>query len=209
VPNGQIPAILGTVSLGERSVPSENQTIGVSIEGSDSGRGARVLQTLPRSPAAAVGLRQNDFITKVNDTAIDSGISLIRFLDKIKVGDELKLVVQRGNQILNMTLKAAEVSEQSQRRNAMNQGGPFGISRVHDGFATVLQHDTVLRPADCGGPIVTLDGKLIGLNIARAGRTETYTISVAKFRQIVETLKSQVQQPTDTSELPADQNTSE
>ena len=190
VPNGQIPAILGAVSIGERSIPSENLMIGVSIDSSESWKGARVMQTLPRSPAASVGLRQNDLITKVNDTPIDSGPTFTRFLDKIKVGDELKLVVQRGREILSMTLKAVESLDMAQRRTAttMNQGGPFGISRVREGFSCVMQHDTVLRPADCGGPIVTLDGKLIGVNIARAGRTETYALPVARFRQIIDTL---------------------
>ena len=29
---------------------------------------------------------------------------------------------------------------------------------------------------DCGGPLVDLSGKVIGINIARAGRTETYAL---------------------------------
>jgi len=198
VPNGPIPAILGVVSLGERSIPSENLMIGVSIDGSDSLKGARVMQTLPRLPAATVGLRQNDLITRVNDTPIDSGPAFTRFLDKIKVGDELQLVVERGREVLSMTLKAVEAPDMAQRRSAvaMNQGGPFGISRVRDGFSSVMQHDGVVRPTDCGGPIVTLDGKLLGVNIARAGRTETYALPVAKFRQIVETLQNQAKQST-------------
>ena len=193
VPNGTIPAILGVVSLGERSIPSENPMIGVSIDSSDSWKGARVMQTLPRSPAAAVGLRQNDLITKVNDTPIDSGSAFTRFLDTIKVGDELNLVVQRGREILPMTLKAAEAPDMAQRRSAiaMNQGGPFGTSKVRDGFASVMQHDSVVRPTDCGGPVVSLDGKLLGVNIARAGRTETYALPIARFRQIVESLQNQ------------------
>jgi len=190
VPNGQIPAILGAVSIGERSIPSENLMIGVSIDSSEAWKGARIMQTLPRSPAAAAGLRQNDLITKVNDSSMDSGPMFTRFLDKVKVGDELTLVVQRGREELSITLKAAEALDMAQRRTAvtMNQGGPFGISKVREGFSCVLQHDSVVRPSDCGGPVVTLDGRLIGVNIARAGRTETYAHPVAKFRQIVETL---------------------
>ena len=40
----------------------------------------------------------------------------------------------------------------------------------------ILQHDSVLKPSECGGPLVDLDGKVVGINIARAGRTETYAI---------------------------------
>ena len=51
-----------------------------------------------------------------------------------------------------------------------------GVSGRADDFPAVIQHDTVLRPADCGGPVVDLSGKVVGVNIAHAGRTETYCI---------------------------------
>ena len=157
---------------------------------SDSGKGARVLQTLPRSPGAAVGLRQNDVITRINETDIANHAELAVFFEKVRVGDSLTLTVRRGSEMLLLTLQATEPSGQATRRNAMNEGGPFGVSRIHDGFSNVLQHDSVVRPNDCGGPIVTLDGRLVGINIARGGRTETYAIPMVRFRQIIEELKT-------------------
>ena len=189
VPEGNIPAVLGAVSISKRSIPSENLLIGVSIDGNSSEQGARILQTLPRSSAAAVGLRQDDVITKINETDIENHATLAEFFEKVTPGDQLKLTVLRGSQILSVTLQAMNVSELAERRDAMNQGGPFGISRVHDGFPGVVQHDSILRPTDCGGPIVTLDGRLVGVNIARAGRTETYTIPATKLRQVVKELQ--------------------
>ena len=50
------------------------------------------------------------------------------------------------------------------------------LSRRRFGFPSVFQHDSILRPVDCGGPLVDLDGKVIGFNIARAGRTESYAV---------------------------------
>jgi serine protease Do len=44
------------------------------------------------------------------------------------------------------------------------------------GFPSVFQHDTVIAPQFMGGPLVDLQGRVIGINIARAGRTETYAI---------------------------------
>lgn len=191
VPGRDVPAVLGAVSLGERSIPSENLSIGVSIESDDSDRGARVLQTLPRSSAATAGLRQNDVITKINETDIENHAVFAAFFETVKAGDDLKLTVRRGNEIFSTTLRAMDTSELVARRKAMNEGGPFGISRLHDGFPAVVQHDGVVRPTDCGGPVMSLDGGLIGINIARAGRTETYALPAAKFRQIVEKLRTQ------------------
>ena len=57
----------------------------------------------------------------------------------------------------------------------MNSLG-VGVSKRSDDFPAVIQHDTVLRPVDCGGPVVDLSGKVVGVNIAHAGRTETYCL---------------------------------
>jgi serine protease Do len=50
------------------------------------------------------------------------------------------------------------------------------LSNLRTGFPTILQHDSVLAPEECGGPLVNLDGKVVGFNIARAGRVESYAI---------------------------------
>ena len=57
-------------------------------------------------------------------------------------------------------------------------GGKLSVRRF--GFPLAFQHDTVLRPSDCGGPVVDLDGRVVGFNIARAGRTESYALPVGR-----------------------------
>jgi serine protease Do len=42
-----------------------------------------------------------------------------------------------------------------------------------------------LQAAQCGGPVVDLDGRAIGLNIARADRTASYAIPSATVRKLV------------------------
>ena len=202
VPGGSPPMLLGAVSIARRSIPSEHIALGVSVAGDGQGNGARILQTMPRSPAAAAGLRQNDIIVQVNETQIEHGMALADSLEAIKPGEEIQLTYRREDQTLQAVVKAVAVPEAAERRNAMNKSG-FGISRVHDGFALVMQHDTVVRPTDCGGPLVTLDGKLVGINIARGGRTESYAVPIAKFRQIVETLQNKIE--TSAGEMPEQQ----
>ena len=43
---------------------------------------------------------------------------------------------------------------------------------------------------DCGGPLVDLDGAAVGLNIARAGRTESYALPADVVIAAVKTLRS-------------------
>ena len=50
------------------------------------------------------------------------------------------------------------------------------LSGRRSGFPTVIQHDTFLLPEHCGGPIVDLDGRVVGINIARAERIASYAL---------------------------------
>jgi len=49
---------------------------------------------------------------------------------------------------------------------------------------SVFQHDTPLFPEHCGGPMVDLDGQVVGLNIARRGRAASFALPA----QLVKTL---------------------
>ena len=62
-------------------------------------------------------------------------------------------------------------------------GGP--LSERRSGFPYVLEHDTVLRPKDCGGPLVDLDGNAVGINIARVSRVSSYALPASAIRPIL------------------------
>ena len=44
------------------------------------------------------------------------------------------------------------------------------------GFPTVVPHDLAIAPNDCGGPLVDIDGRCLGVNIARALRVASYAL---------------------------------
>jgi serine protease Do len=48
----------------------------------------------------------------------------------------------------------------------------------------------VLKPEDCGGPLVNLDGEVVGINISRAGRIESYALTPAVVRPVLEAMKA-------------------
>jgi S1-C subfamily serine protease len=56
-----------------------------------------------------------------------------------------------------------------------------GISLRSDNFPEVLQHDIPLYPSDMGGPIATLEGRVVGINIARVDRVTTFALPVEAF----------------------------
>ena len=62
------------------------------------------------------------------------------------------------------------------------------VSKRHNSFASALTHDTVLQAAQCGGPVVDLDGRPVGLNIARADRTASYAIPAGTIHKVIDEL---------------------
>jgi serine protease Do len=40
-----------------------------------------------------------------------------------------------------------------------------------------VQYDAVLQPSQCGGPVIDILGRVVGLNIARAERTRTLALT--------------------------------
>ena len=54
----------------------------------------------------------------------------------------------------------------------------------------VLQHDTFLKPAEVGSPVVSLNGKAIGINIARAGRPQTLVLPSEVLVPILDEMKA-------------------
>src|SRR5262249_32977705 len=86
-----------------------------------------------------------------------------------------------------------DMSGRSVRMNAM---GTTQSKRSTD-FPDVIQHDTALMASDCGGPLVDLSGKVVGINIARGGRTETYAAPASRVRLLLADLESGKLAPVD------------
>ncbi len=143
------------------------------------------------SPAARAGLQAGDVVLRVADKPIDSREKMIDTIHQHRPGDKVALVVHRGDQDLSITATLLARGQtgfatRSDRMNAM--GGP--LSKIDTGFPPVIQHDTVLRPSDCGGPVVDLSGKVVGINIARAGRTTSYAVPADRVQALLTDLES-------------------
>jgi serine protease Do len=159
--------------------------LGILIEESD--KGPRIDQVMPGSGAEKAGLQVNDVIQSVNGKVMKRRDKLIDTVKGYLPGAKIRLSVIRGEEILSITATLGDrsrVDPGSKRQNFQNALGG-ALSRRRAGFPLALQHDSVLRPRDCGGPIVDLDGKAIGINIARAGRVSSYALPVSVIKPLL------------------------
>jgi len=66
----------------------------------------------------------------------------------------------------------------------MNEmSGP--LSERLSGFPLALQHDMPISPAVCGGPLLDLQGRCLGVNVSRAGRVKTLAIPASDIRKLL------------------------
>jgi serine protease Do len=178
------PVAIGVVSVGPRAIAAASGVLGIAVGQSDEG--ARVEQVIEGTSAARAGLQVNDIITRVNDRSVTSRESLIETVGGFRPGDRVRLQILRGEEVLDISTTLGNRAHGSRRDFQNRLGGD--LSERRGGFPQAIQHDTVLRPRDCGGPLVDLDGRVVGINIARAERVASYAIPTPLVLDVIDEL---------------------
>lgn len=157
--------------------------------GVDKSPGVKVGSVQKDTGAARGGIKADDVIVGIDSSDIKDFEGLLKVLGKRKAGDTITVRIKRGEEEKELKVTLGKRPRDLDRGIIQNNMGSKLSDRRTD-FPMILQHDTVLRPEDCGGPLVELDGKAVGLNIARAGRTETYAIPSDTVQALLVELKS-------------------
>jgi serine protease Do len=185
---------LGVVSIAARPIPDaptmllrNRAVIGVMLD--ETAKNALVRQVGPGLPAAKAGLQADDVIDKIDGQAMKGPKDVNQCLGKYKPGDKITMQITRAGKPLTLKIdlissdKMAPKSSGEHLTRLSEAGGT--VSRRHGSFVNAFTHDTVLQATDCGGPVVNLDGRAVGLNIARADRTATYAIPAKMLRMVI------------------------
>ena len=186
VGTGLDAAAVGIISVPTRKI--HEVYLGVLIE--PAPLGVLVANVGQKTAAYRAGLRPKDIILHVNGQKIGDVDQFQQVLGEMKPGDLLALKIKRGDreQEVQATLQSREQAGDF-RSEFQNRLGS-DLSNRRSGYAIILQHDSVLKPTDCGGPLVDLQGRVIGINISRAGRVETWAIPAEVVRALIPELKS-------------------
>jgi serine protease Do len=178
------PTAIGIVSAPIRELPKPHAILGVGLE--QFGETARVNKVIEGSAAATAGLQIGDIIASVNGQAMDQPQTVSATIRNLLPGDRISLVIRRRGRAVTLPAilgDAARLGNLEQVELMESLGGPLSKRRV--GFPYVLEHDTVLRPKDCGGPLVDLAGNAVGVNIARVSRVSSYALPASQIQPIL------------------------
>jgi len=188
------PLAIGVVSAEPRTIPGPRRApprrgvLGVSLGQADTG--PRIEEVVGGSAAEKAGLKVGDIVHGIDGKPLTTVQQMIEAVGSHPPGEKITLLIERDEDELRLTATLEKPQADPRRQPAPEDGwggGPFSQRRY--GFPSAMPHDTVLRPTDCGGPLVDTDGKVVGINIARALRVTSYAIPADVARKVVAELK--------------------
>jgi len=188
----ETPHAVGIISALPRRIRPPRALIGVQFDFGTST--PKIEDLLPGLGAEKAGLKPGDVIVAVNGLAVTNRDQVVEKLRDFRDGDTPRLRVQREEKQFDAEVRMT-VPKSGQPGSALyfqqrlsRMGGE--ISQRAEGFDLAIEHDSILHTWLCGGPLVNLDGKAIGLNIARAGRVTTYALPAKLVKQVLERLRA-------------------
>lgn len=185
----ELPSAVGVVSVAPRPVPMPRAVLGIML--GDSSDGTLITNVVPESAAEEAGLEVDDVVLQLDGQAVPSSSAFVQAIRQKRPGQKVQLRIRREGEPMTITATLQEVDSLAQGRRVSFQNSLGGrLSTRRWGFPSVIQHDTVLRPSDCGGPIVDLDGYAVGINIARAGRVASYALPVEVLQPLMNDLRT-------------------
>lgn len=182
------PVGIGVLSVGPRELPQRfrrSSFLGIGLD--ETEQGPCISQVFPGSAAAKAKLKLNDVIVAINGKLAKSRKTVVDAIRVLKPGEKITLRVKRGEEELKIDATlGSPIRSRAEKMNSMSNP----LSERRTGFPSVFQHDSIIWPENCGGPIVNLDGQAVGINIARTGRVDSYAIPTEVLLPVIEKLKN-------------------
>ena len=169
------PISIGVLSVASRNVRRERPVLGVMLGFTPNGQDGAIVETVVGgSGADRAGLQTGDLITTIDGEAFKSKPEVLARLNALTAGQQVSLDILRDGRKVPVTARMMDLNNTLLDPTEMEVNGD--VSSRSSGFQNIMQHDSVLAPHQCGGPLVDVYGNVVGLNIARAGRVSSYAI---------------------------------
>lgn len=151
----------------------------------DGEAGLLIEEVFPNGALSLAQLKAGDRILTVNSESVRTLAGLGALLKQLQPGDRIELQYLRdGVQQNGSGLLQEDPSERFEKTEFLD-GRSGLLSRRRTGFSNVLQIDLLLEPQQCGGPLISSRGEMLGVVIARRARESTLAIPVAQVLQLL------------------------
>jgi len=182
----KFPMAVGIISVNRRKIPAERGALGIALI--ETKQGPKVTVVVPDGAADQAGIRQGDVIQKIDNHLTSDHPKLSLALKQYSPGDRLVIHLKRG--AVEIQLAATLGTFHSTQNTSQRKRSSVVVSSRRAGFPMAIQHDSQVSARRCGGPVVDLQGNVVGINIARADRTATYLIPADQILPLLNELKS-------------------
>jgi serine protease Do len=180
-------ALAGVISAKSREIPAAGgAALGVVL--APKTKRLEVEEVTEGGGAHAAGLHKGDVILSLDGKRVSEIEDIAEALKERKAGESVTVLYRRGKQEFTAEVRLsakAEMFADTMNRNDMMSGD---FSKRRSGFPRVIQHDILGSSRITGGPLLDLDGRCVGMNIARANRAESFAIPVEELREIADRL---------------------
>jgi len=194
------PAGFGALSVKPRSLREADRAfLGIQMDFRGvANKGVRIERIVEKTGAAKAGLKPNDFLLAIDGTKLTGAMETRNILQKLKPQQVIHVKFRRGEEEKETEVTLGSRPKlnqfpQDRLRRMQRMGGP--ISKIGSGFPNVIQSDMQITDKECGGPVVDLKGKPVGITIARGSRIKTFIIPWNSVDKLLQTDATPVQQP--------------
>lgn len=179
---------LGIVSVASRSLDGRTTSY-IGVQATVEENGIKVSGMVAGGPAERAGVKVGDVINGLNNEPVTNMDDFKKLVESHLPGEKIQLGIIRRDSWLTLPVTLGDKSKVAPMPGAAEQGhdsAATAMSRRRWNFTQGIQHDCAIPPKACGGLLIDLDGQVIGINIARAGRIKSYAIPVSLAKQFVE-----------------------
>lgn len=174
------PTGLGIISVAARSLDERTKGfLGVQMDVKSPlpPKGVRIELVVEGGAAKRAGIKPGDVILSVDGHEVTTPNQLKKIVTELKPEQKVTITLERDSKSKSLELSLGHRSEDLLQRQ-LDQTALMGsnLSRNSTGYPNAVQSDLALQAEDAGGPVVDVDGGIVGLNIARAERVSTYLI---------------------------------
>jgi len=189
VSTGEDPTGVGVISVAARSLDERSKgALGIVMGGTGieppPSKGVLVGKIIPGGAAERAGLLAGDVILSINNEVMSSPRQLQKLVLGLKPEDVVKVSIEREGKTRELELSLGNRAQMQESAGAGRDMRQFdqtalmgsSLSKNASGYPNALQSDLALQAEDAGGPVIDVNGSILGLNIARSERVSTYLI---------------------------------